>query len=59
MTKRRAEAFQLLAALALCVSVAALYVGPIAAGEAEPKAEPKSEPLLTYTPKEHARCRLS
>src|SRR5689334_10139027 len=41
MRKRRAEAFQWLAALAFCVTAAALYVGPIAAGEAEQKAEPK------------------
>jgi lipopolysaccharide export system protein LptA len=43
MTKRRAEAFQWLAALAFCVTAAALYVGPIAAGEAEQKAEPKAD----------------
>jgi lipopolysaccharide export system protein LptA len=43
MRKRRAEALQWLAALAFCMTAAALYVGPIAAGEAEQKAEPKAD----------------
>lgn len=43
MRKKTAEAFQWLAAVALCVIAAALYVGPIAAGEAEQKADQKAE----------------
>ena len=43
MRKRRAEAIRWMAAVAFCISAAALYVGPIAAGEAEQKAEPKAD----------------
>jgi lipopolysaccharide export system protein LptA len=43
MRKKRAEALQWLAAVAFCVAGAALYVGPIAAGEAEQKSETKAD----------------